>query len=134
MRPIAATVVLVFSLCVTAAETKQAPPYVTPQGLALSDDGKWLLHVEERGARLFRLDNPRLPVCVDAAALPGHGSGGEFVSISGKLYALVTDGLGLSVFEIQDGKLSLCARAGISDDNVRGPESLAVVGTRVYLA
>ncbi len=113
---------------------KQAPPYVTPQGLALSPDGKWMLHVEETGIRLLRVEDRRSPVCVDGASLPGHGSDGVFLSVGNRLYAAAVDGLGLSVFSIQDGKLELVSRLAISKDNIHGPESIHLVGTTCYLA
>ena len=130
MRVILA-ILLAFIPTVTA---KQATPYVTPQGLDLSPDGKWMFHVEEKGVRLLKVDDRRSPVCVDAAELPGHGADGKFLTVEGKLYAVAVDGLGLSVFEVSEGKLKPAGRREVSDDNVRGPESIELVGTTCFLA
>jgi len=113
---------------------KQPTPYVTQQGLDRSPDGKWMFHVEEKGVRLLKMDDRRSPVCVDAAELPGHGSDGKFLAVKGKLYAIAVDGLGLSVFEVSEGKLKPAGRTEVSDDNVRGPESIELVGTTCLLA
>ena len=125
--PIALLVVL------NVADAKQPTPYVTPQGLALSPDGKWMFHVEESGVRLLSVEDRRSPVCVDGAELPGHGSDGAFLVVGGKLHALAVDGLGLSVFGVAGGKLRPLGRLEITDNNVRGPESIFVRGTTCFL-
>ena len=115
-------------------EAKQPTPYVTPQGLALSPDGKWMLHVEESGVRLLKVDDRRAPVCVDGVELPGHGSDGAFLVAGEELCAVAVDGLGLSVYAAGGGKLQLLRRLDISDDNVRGPESLLLRRSTCFLA
>jgi hypothetical protein len=123
-----------FLLFPGSAVAKQLPPYVTPQGLDLSPDGKWLLHVEEKGVRLLKVEDRRAPACLSGAEMPGHGSDGKFLAIGGRLYALAADGLGLSVFEVKEERLEPVSRLEISDDNLRGPESIELSGTACYLA